>query len=160
MIFFLRSAIFQALIMVWNNSDHLCLSSGSFYLGFGAFRKSIRFNAEFLCKLATAQDFNAVQCLFEDAFLKKRINGNCFTVIITFFECGKVYDCHLGSENVIESALGNASLKGHLSAFETGSLASACTGKLTLVTFTGGFALTRCGAAAYTLTGLYGTRCG
>ena len=46
------------------------------------------------------------------------------------------------SENVIETSFGKTSLQRHLTALKAGTHTSACTGFLTLMTFTGGFTLT------------------
>jgi hypothetical protein len=85
-------------------------------------------------------------------------HGASFEAVVEITDVDGAHD--ITEVEVVEAALGKATVKGHLAAFESDAGPAAGTGLLTLVAFTSGLAMAGAFAAAEALDIALGTRIG
>ena len=117
------------------------------------------FNGQLLGHLTAAQEFHTVIGLFYDACILQCL-GIYHGAVLKAGEDLYIHAGVLGRKDVLESALGDSSLQGHLAALKAGAYTAAGAGVLALVALAGGFAVAGASAAAYTvaLMGAAGSR--
>ena len=150
-----RSSIFHALRKVSNTLHHLSLPARflDFFLGGGCISSDL--DIDRLGQLAVAQHLDAVQRLGDDAGLQQGLGINGRTGL-ELLEVRHLDGNILGCENVVETALRQTALQGHLAAFEAGLL-DAAAGLLALMAEASGLAVAGTSTAALAGHGLAGT---
>src|SRR5699024_6326685 len=123
-----------------------------FFFGGGSVRSDL--DVDRLGQFAIAQHLDAVQRLGDDAGLQQSLGINS-RAGLELLEVRHFDGNILRSENVVETALRQTALQGHLAAFKAGLL-DAGAGLLALVAVTGGLAVAGTGAAALAGHGLPG----
>lgn len=132
--------------------DHLNCSAHRCDSFLGCLRNLCCFNCQTLCKLATAQNLEAVLLDFADDAHSLEQFSSDDRIILEDFEVGDVDNGIYLHKVIVEATLRETTGQGHLAAFESVLLASAA-GLLTLVTITGSLADTGAGATADALSG-------
>ena len=105
------------------------------------------------------KDFDTVFGLLDETDLDESFCVDDVTVVEASFEVFHVDRDDFLGEDVVEASLRKTSLKGHLAAFETDTLGITGSRLLTLVTLTGGLALSGSGTTADPFDVFLGTLC-
>jgi len=134
------------------------LAAGLFDLGLGGRRELRGGDLERAGDFTVAENLDRLLALADQTGRGQRRGVDLRDRGIQRAELADVEDRDLGAEFVIvEAALGQLAVKGHLAAFKTGADAAAGTGRLALATATGGLAVAAAFAAADTLLAVHGT---
>ncbi len=118
-------------------------------------------NRQTLGQLSVAEDFHVIVATIDDTAAAQHFFVDYCAIVEVFLESCNVHAEHFGFViEVVESALGKATVQRHLTTFEANADRAARAGFLAFVAFAGGFAVTGAFTATKTLDAMLGSGIG
>jgi hypothetical protein len=139
-----------------SNNDGL--ATGFLDLGLGGLGKLRGRYGKRACEFAVTEDLQIFFVVTDQAGVRQNLGVHFRDTGIESGKIAQVDDHRLNPErSLVETAVREFTIKGHLATFETGTDAAAGTGRLALAAATGGLAVATAFATAYALLAVDGT---